>query len=51
MKNNEDEKTVSCFDLILPKIGELAGGSVRENDYQLLFSKLRNRQIDSNNLD
>jgi asparaginyl-tRNA synthetase len=28
--SNGDQRTVSCFDLLVPRIGELAGGSMRE---------------------
>lgn len=30
LKNSDDHQTVSCFDLIVPRIGELVGGSLRE---------------------
>ncbi|CAI2188695.1 6243_t:CDS:2, partial [Funneliformis geosporum] len=33
MKNNPDEKTVACFDLLLPEIGELIGGNLRKYGY------------------
>jgi asparaginyl-tRNA synthetase len=36
MKNNADGKTVACFDLLLPEIGELIGGSMREDNYQII---------------
>ncbi|CAG8612744.1 10688_t:CDS:2 [Ambispora gerdemannii] len=41
MKNNGDEETVACFDLLFPEIGELIGGSVREDDYQTLQKKAK----------
>jgi len=50
MKNNSDEKTVACFDLLLPEIGELIGGSVRENNYQVLREKAQKIDLDINNL-
>jgi asparaginyl-tRNA synthetase len=37
---NKDEKTVSGFDLLVPGIGELIGGSARENDYEKLIKKV-----------
>ena len=30
MRANEDGKTVQCFDMLVPGIGELIGGSARE---------------------
>src|SRR4051794_17633049 len=50
MKNNPDGKTVACFDLLFPEIGELIGGSVREDNYQILQSKARKIGLDINNL-
>lgn len=50
MKNNHDEKTVACFDLLLPEIGELIGGSMRENSYEILKEKARKIGLDTNNL-
>ena len=39
MKENEDGKTVAASDLLVPGIGEIIGGSQREDD----FDKLNNR--------
>lgn len=39
MKQNPDKKTVAATDLLVPGIGEIIGGSQREEDY----NKLRNR--------
>jgi len=39
MKQNEDGKTVRAMDVLFPKIGEIIGGSQREED----FDKLKNR--------
>lgn len=50
MKNNPDDKTVACFDLLLPEIGELIGGSMRENSYEVLKEKARKIGLDTNNL-
>ena len=36
MRTNDDGKTVACMDLLLPKIGELIGGSEREERYEVL---------------
>ncbi len=44
MKQNEDGKTVRAMDVLFPKIGEIIGGSQREEDYD----KLRNRAKEMN---
>jgi asparaginyl-tRNA synthetase len=51
MKNNEDKKTTASFDLLLPEIGELAGGSIRENDYQILQEKIQKKCLNMSNLE
>ena len=40
MKLNEDEKTVRAVDLLAPGIGEIVGGSQREDDYDVLLGKI-----------
>ena len=40
MRLNDDEKTVSCMDLIMPKVGELIGGSAREERSDQLKMRL-----------
>ncbi|AHB35940.1 asparagine--tRNA ligase [Spiroplasma apis] len=39
MKQNDDQKTVAAVDLLVPGIGELVGGSQREDDYDKLISR------------
>ena len=39
MKQNEDGKTVRAMDVLFPKIGEIIGGSQREEDYDKLLSR------------
>ena len=41
MRANPDEKTVACFDLLVPHVGELIGGSVREERADVLEQKMR----------
>jgi asparaginyl-tRNA synthetase len=41
MRTNADEKTVACFDLLVPHVGELIGGSVREERLNVLETKMR----------
>ena len=40
MRQNEDGKTVAAMDLLVPGIGELIGGSQREERYDLLKAKM-----------
>jgi asparaginyl-tRNA synthetase len=39
MKQNEDGKTVRAMDVLFPKIGEIIGGSQREEDYEKLAAR------------
>ena len=41
MKLNKDGKTVRAVDLLAPGIGEIVGGSQREDDYDVLLGKIR----------
>ena len=41
MRSNDDDKTVACFDLLVPHVGELIGGSVREERPHVLEAKMR----------
>lgn len=45
MKINEDDKTVQGTDVLFPQIGEIIGGSVREEDYDKLMSEIERRNI------
>lgn len=40
MKMNEDNKTVAAMDLLVPSIGEIIGGSQREDDYDKLVTRM-----------
>ena len=40
MKNNPDNKTVQAFDILVPGIGEIIGGSIREENYEVLKNKI-----------
>lgn len=40
MKQNEDGKTVAAMDLLVPGIGEIIGGSQREDDYEKLLTRM-----------
>ncbi len=39
MKQNEDKKTVRAMDVLFPKIGEIIGGSQREENYDKLYQR------------
>ncbi len=41
MKLNDDGKTVAAMDCLVPGIGEIIGGSQREDDYEKLLSRIR----------
>ena len=41
MKLNEDGKTVAAMDCLVPGIGEIIGGSQREDDYDKLLSRIK----------
>ncbi len=45
MKQNSDGKTVRAMDVLFPMIGEIIGGSQREEDYQKLVSRMRAMNI------
>ncbi len=40
MKLNDDGKTVAAMDLLVPGIGEIIGGSQREDDYDKLVARM-----------
>jgi len=41
MRLNEDEKTVRAMDILFPGIGEIVGGSQREERYEVLVEKMK----------
>ena len=41
MRQNDDGKTVGAMDVLVPRIGEIIGGSQREERQDLLLSRLR----------
>lgn len=41
MKQNDDGKTVRAMDVLFPRIGEIIGGSQREEDYDKLYSRIK----------
>lgn len=49
MKQNEDGKTVKAVDVLVPGIGELIGGSEREENYEKLLAACKERNMDMSN--
>lgn len=45
MKINDDDRTVQGTDVLFPQIGEIIGGSVREESYDKLMSEIERRNI------
>ena len=45
MKQNEDGKTVQGTDVLFPQIGEIIGGSVREESYDKLMTRIQELNI------
>ena len=46
MKMNDDNKTVAAVDCLVPGIGELIGGSQREDDYDKLLKRMQEMNLD-----
>ena len=51
MKLNEDGKTVAAMDCLVPGIGEIIGGSQREDNYDLLMKRLEELGMDESTYD
>ncbi|MFH1295894.1 MAG: asparagine--tRNA ligase [Bacteroidota bacterium] len=45
MKQNDDNKTVRGLDVLFPRIGEIIGGSQREENYDRLLQRIRELDI------
>ena len=50
MRLNEDEKTVRAMDVLFPGIGEIVGGSQREERYDVLKQKMKAMDISEEEL-
>ena len=46
MKLNPDGKTVAAMDCLVPGIGEIIGGSQREDDYEKLLTRMKELNMD-----
>ena len=51
MKLNDDGKTVAAADLLAPGIGEIIGGSQREDDYNKLLARIKELNMPIENYD
>jgi asparaginyl-tRNA synthetase len=45
MKQNDDGKTVRAMDVLFPGIGEIIGGSQREEIYERLLSRIKEMKL------
>jgi len=50
MKSNDDDNTVRAMDILFPMIGEMVGGSQREEDYDKLVSRMKEMDINKKEL-
>lgn len=48
MRVNEDGKTVAGMDILLPRVGEIVGGSQREERYDVLLARMNEAGLDEN---
>ena len=46
MKVNKDGKTVRAMDILVPGVGEIIGGSQREDDYDILLGRIKETNLD-----
>jgi asparaginyl-tRNA synthetase len=49
MKQNDDGKTVRAMDVLVPGVGELIGGSQREDSYEKLVGRMEEMKMDIKN--
>ena len=50
MKLNQDKKTVAAYDCLVPGIGEVVGGSERENNIDIILNRLKELKISPDKL-
>lgn len=48
---NDDGKTVAAVDMLVPQIGEIIGGSQREERYDILTTRMREFEIESEKME
>ena len=51
MRVNEDDKTVAALDVLVPKIGELVGGSVREEREDVLKARMTEAGVEPESME
>ena len=51
MKKNADDKTMQGTDVLFPRIGEIIGGSVREENYDKLVAEIEARGMKASSYD
>jgi asparaginyl-tRNA synthetase len=49
MRSNDDGKTVAAMDVLAPRIGEIIGGSQREERYDVLLQRMREHGLNEEN--
>ncbi len=51
MKLNDDNKTVAAMDLLVPGVGEIIGGSQREENYDTLITRMKELGLNEEDYD
>ncbi len=51
MKQNDDQKTVAAMDVLFPQIGEIIGGSQREENLEKLLTRMQEMHIPVEEMD
>lgn len=51
MRQNDDDKTVAAMDILAPGVGEIIGGSQREERYDLLVKRMQEMNVPTDHLD
>lgn len=47
MRMNDDDKTVRAMDVLVPRIGEIIGGSQREERYDVLLQRMKDAELNT----
>jgi asparaginyl-tRNA synthetase len=46
MRLNDDDETVAAMDVLVPRVGEIIGGSQREERYEVLSARMKEMNLD-----